>query len=77
MSDDIVTRLREIECKDAFAAALIEKACREIERLRREVRETQMNACYAFARRLSVNQNAKALWYAKQMGWKCFEGGTE
>jgi len=49
----------------------------EIERLRREVKETQMNACYAFARRAGVNLNAKALWYAKQMGWKCFEGGTE
>ena len=77
MSEDIVTRLREVQCDDAFAKVRIEIACREIERLRREVRETQMNACYAFARRASVNANAKARLYAKQMGWNCFEERTK
>jgi len=75
MSEDIVTRLRACTCIPH--GEICREAADEIERLRREVKETQMNACYVFARRASVNLNAKALWYAKQMGWKCFEGGTE
>jgi hypothetical protein len=77
MSEDIVTRLRAVLHDDKSVELMNREAADEIERLRREVKETQMNACYVFARRASVNMNAKALWYAKQMGWKCFEGGTE
>jgi len=77
MSEDIVTRLRAVLHNDKSVELMNREAADEIEGLRREVRETQMNACYAFARRAGVNLNAKALWYAKQMGWNCFEGGPE
>jgi hypothetical protein len=46
MADDIVTRLREVQYDDAFAAVRIEIACREIERLREELR-SRIHMCDA------------------------------
>lgn len=47
MSDnnDIVKRLQAIECSDAFSRNLLNKACEEIERLRKERDEARREMC--------------------------------